>query len=417
MSIRSLFGGIVRAEAPVPFTSRYRTALPGFNLGTESMDRRAELAQYEAVGTLFGVVSKLATTTALVNWRLYRSSASGLDEDRVEVITGKHAASKVWARPNEFFGRTEFVETVQQHIDLTGEGWWVIVRVGVLPVEIWPVRPDRMQPVTSIQDFIAGYIYTSPDGEQIPLRREDVIMIRWPAPLDIYRGTSPLPALSTDIANERAQSTWNASFYRNSANPGGIIKVDRQLQDEDFDELVERWNSQHRGVSNAGRVAILEEADFVPLSYTQRDMQFVESRGLTKQAILDAYGFPKFGLGDVDDVNRATADASLAMFAQQLTIPRLERWKDALNLEFLPLFGATAAGLEFDYDNPVPEDRETENATLTAKVNAVVELIRAGADPVQACDAVGLPQIDFDMERLAPVRVPSTTGQPELEPA
>lgn len=399
MSIRSLLGGIVRNEAPVPYTTRYRGALGLFGLGHERMDKRTELEQYDAIGTLFGVVSTYATAVSLVNWRLWRKAGSGLKEDRTEVTT-PHPAAKVWNQPNPFFTRQELLETVQQHIELTGEGWMVVVRAGNIPVELWPVRPDRMAPVEDVTQFIAGYVYTSPDGETVPLRREDVIQIRWPSPMSMYRGTSPLPALSADLGNERAQSSWNASFYRNSANPGGIIKVDRRLEDEDFEQLVERWNSQHRGISNAGRVAVLEEADFVPLSYTQRDMQFVESRGLTKQAILDAYGMPKFGIGDVEDVNRASAEASKAMLAEARTVPRLERIKGAVNLDFLPMFPGLGEGVEFDYDNPVPPDQETENATLTAKVNAVVELVRAGADPAQACDAAGLPQIDFDASRL-----------------
>lgn len=409
MTLRSLLGGMVRAEAPVPYTSRFRMGLPRFSFGNERMDKRTELEQYEALGTLFGVVSTYATAVSLVNWRLWRTAPSGLKEDRVEITT-PHPAKKVWDRPNPFFTRQELLETVQQHIELTGEGWLVVVRAGSLPVELWPVRPDRMAPVEDVTQFIAGYVYTGPDGETVPLRREDVIQVRWPSPLSVYRGTSPLPALAADIGQERSQAAWSRSFYQNSANPGGVIKVARQLQDEDFDQLVERWNQQHRGISNAGRVAVLEEADFVPLSYTQRDMQFVESRGLTKQAILDAYGMPKFGIGDVEDVNRASAEASKAMLAEARTVPRLERIKGAVNLDFLPMFPGLGEGVEFDYDNPVPPDQETENATLTAKTTAWATLVREGADPDEAADACGLPRM-----KMAPK--PEPAPAPAVVPA
>jgi HK97 family phage portal protein len=423
MSIRSLFGGIVN-EQPVPYVSKYRSAFSGRD-GRSEHSRKQELAQYSEHGTLHGVVSKLASMTSLVQWRLYRSAASGLDEDRVEVV--RHAALMVWNRPNPFMPGQEFREIGQQHLDLTGECWWVLVRsrlTGGTPYEMWPVRPDRIRPVESNTDFIAGYIYRSPDGEEVPLLREDVIMVRNPSPLDIYRGMSPLPSLAVDLQGEEAQSTWNANFFRNSAQPGGVIEVERRLGDDEWDEMVTRWNQQHRGVSNAGRVAVLEQAKYVQYSYTQKDMQFVETRGLTKQAILDAYGFPKFGLGDVDDVNRATANASLALMAQTLTVPRLERMKSAANLEFLPQFGAAANGLEFDYDSPIPPDIETENATLTAQTTAVEVLIRAGFDADEACDTVGLPRMTFEKPEPTVVKVPSSLGgggkgdgAKELEPA
>lgn len=411
MSLRSLLGGElhtaiarrgVRNEAPVPYTSKWRSSLGALGLSGGPGGAREELEQYGCNGTLFGVVSTLATATSLVNWRLWRKAPSGKDEDRVEVTNARESAPlMVWNKPNDFFSRQELVEGTQQHVDLTGEGWWVILRAFGVPVEIWPVRPDRMTPVPSVKDFIAGYIYTSPDGEQVPLLREDVIMLRWPSPLDIYRGQGPQPALSGDLGNEEAQRAWSESFFRNSALPGGIIKIDVKLGDEEFEELADRWNRSHRGITNAGRVAILEQGDFVPLAYNQRDMQFVETRGLTKQAILDAYGFPKFGIGDVQDVNRASAEASKAYIAEAKTVPRLERIKGALNNDFLPMFGPEfSAKYEFDYDNPVPPDSETENATLTAQTNAVATLVRAGFSSDEACAVVGLPIMKWNPAAL-----------------
>jgi HK97 family phage portal protein len=410
VSLRSLLGGELHGavtrrisnDAPVPYVGKYRQALAGLGLSAGPGDRTEELEQYGANGTLFGVVSTLATATSLVNWRLWRKAPSGKDEDRVEVTNPRESAPlMIWEKPNPFFSRQELVESTQQHVDLTGEGWWVVVRMAGVPVEIWPVRPDRMTPVPSVKDFVAGYVYTSPDGESVPLLREDVIMIRWPSPLDIYRGQGPQPALAGDLGGEEAQRAWSESFFRNSALPGGVIKLDVKLSDDEFEELVNRWNAAHRGISNAGRVAVLEQGDFVPLAYNQRDMQFVETRGLTKQAILDAYGFPKFGIGDVQDVNRASADASRAYIAEAKTVPRLERIKGALNNDFLPMFGQDMPNrYEFDYDNPVPPDKETENATLTARTNAWAMLVRAGADPEDAAAVVGLPVMGFDRSAL-----------------
>ena len=409
MSLRSLFGGIVADAPPVPYVSKWRRNVFGSSGQMSNRTREGQLALYADSGTLYGVVSKLASMTSLVNWRLYKSAASGLEEDRIEVT--RHAALMVLNRPNNFMTRQEIMEAGQQHLDLAGESWWVIVRSGAIPFELWPVRPDRMTPIESNTEFIAGYIYRSPDGEEVPLRREDVIMIRTPSPLDIYRGLSPLPSLDSDLSSDRAQGAWSAAFFQNNANPGGVISVDRRLGEDEWEEMTTRWSAQHRGVSNAGRVAVLEQATFQPISYTQRDMQFVESRNMTKQSVLDAYGFPKFGLGDVDDVNRASAEASMAMMAQTLNVPRLERWKGAFNNDFLPQFGPIGKGLEFDYDSPVPPDQELDNATLTSKATAVVALVQAGFDADEACDTVGLPRMLWTERAPEVIHAPSRTGE------
>jgi hypothetical protein len=63
-------------------------------------------------------------------------------------------------------------------------------------------------------------------------------------------------------------------------------------------------------------------------------------------------------LGLSEEVNRATAQAAEYVFGKWLIVPRLERIKQALNDEFLPLFGPTTKGLEFDYESPVDDDAD-----------------------------------------------------------
>src|SRR3546814_16658143 len=79
--------------------------------------------------------------------------------------------------------RQELVESVQQHVDLTGEGWCAFSkdeRMPALgPTEIWPVRPDRMFPVKHPTEFLTGYIYRGPDGTEVPLEKEDRKSVVW----------------------------------------------------------------------------------------------------------------------------------------------------------------------------------------------------------------------------------------------
>lgn len=348
-----------------------------------------------SVGTLFAIVDRLANATGLVDWKLWRSAKSGLDEDRVEVTS--HAAIDTWTRPNRFFTRQELVESVTQHYDLTGEGIMLIgyherMRAAG-PLELWPVRPDRMDPVPDPDEFLKGWVYRGPDGEQIPLQLDEVIQLRRPNPVDPYRGIGAVQTILADLEGVKLSAEWNRNFFYNSAEPGGIIEVEEHLDDDDYDEMVERWRDQHQGVANAHRVAIIERARWVERKYTNRDMQFTELRGVSRDVIREAFGIPKFAIGDVEDINRATANASKAWFAEQLVVPRLERIKQALNNDFLPLFGATAKGLEFDYCDPVPADREADNDELKAKTEAYRTLRDADVDPDDAADAVGLPRM------------------------
>lgn len=371
-----------------------RTAGLRLPFGQLRNDAEAQLRAMGSVGTLFAIVDRLANETARVDWHLYRKAKSGKDEDRVEVTS--HLALDLWNKPNPFFHRQEFVETVQQHIDLVGEGWIVVARNPLarsIPLELWPVRPDRMRPVPHREKFLAGYVYTGPDGEEVPLELDEVIFIRRPNPMDIYRGIGPVQAILADIDSARFSAEWNRNFFVNSAMPGGIVKVDKRLSDDEWNEMVTRWREQHQGVAQAHRVAILEQAEWVDRKFSMRDMQFSELRNVQREVIREAFAFPRGELGTVDDVNRANAEAGSLILARGHTVPRLERWEGALNFDFLPMFGSTGTGLEWEYESPVPEDREADDRERESKAKAYWTLVDAGVDPDDAAEVSGLPRM------------------------
>lgn len=379
-------------KIPVPATSRANVNL--FSLARDTGNMESQMRALEQVGILFAIIDKLATGVASAHWRLYHKAASGRADDRTEIF--QHPALFVLNNPNPFYTLQELMEASQQHQDLTGETWWIIARNerSSLPLELWPVRPDRMAPVTSPTEFISGYSYMTPDGGTVPLRIEDVIFIRRPNPLDPFRGLGPIRPILTYIDGERYAAEWNRNFFLNGAVPGGLIEVEKRLSDPEFDKMSERWQQQHKGVANAHRVAILEQARWVDVKYTQRDMQFVELSNISDDKIRRSFGFPKPMLGDTEDSNRAVAQAAEYVFARWLIVPRLERFKSALNHDLLPLFGGSD-GLEFDYDSPVPEDAEAENAERDSKVKAVTDLINAGFDPGPVLEWAEMPNLPF----------------------
>ncbi|MFD6735927.1 phage portal protein, partial [Micromonospora aurantiaca] len=197
-----------------------------------------------------------------------------------------------------------------------------------------------------------------------------------------------------DLDATKASAEWNASFFRNSAEPGGVVEVDRRLTDDEFREFTTRWGEQHRGVSNAHRVGVLENGlKWVDRKYSMRDMQFTELRGVNREIIREALGFPKPMLGSTDDVNRANAEAAGFVFARWLIQPRLERVREMLNTRLLPLYGATGRGLEFDFVSPVPEDKAADADVLHKRSLAAATLQNAGFAPADILKVVDLPEM------------------------
>lgn len=400
--MRSPLGSVLQAfsnRSAVPYAPRRAS---NNYLTTTRTDATSQMAAMGSVGTLFSIVNRTSTAVSQVRFKLWRKAASGLKEDRKEILI--HPALSVWNKPNNFYTTQEFLESGQQHMDLTGEAWWVLSRIGGRPVELWGVRPDRMQVVPSAQDFIAGYIYTGPEGEKIPLSRDDVIQLKMPNPLDPYRGMGPVQSILANLDSVRYSAEWNRNFFLNSAEPGGIVQVPESWTDEQFDSFSARWREAHQGVANSGRVAILEGgATWAQNRYSHDQMQFADLRRVERDTVIEAYGMPKSMLGIVEDVNRANAQTSKVVFAENLIIPRLERIKGALNNDFLPMFGESAKGMEFDYEDPVPQDAEARIAERDSAVAAYVSLLSAGVNEADAAQYCGLPSMRVTKPQPVPV--------------
>lgn len=393
-------------RSPVPQAPRHEggqgvfNVLAGRGANTEQKMKRG-MEQYGEVGTAFGIISRLAESTGMVCWDLYRKQTDGRRvyreiETRTQVT--RHAALTLWENPNPLMDTTEFVETLTQHYDTTGEFWYVAAYGSIRsagPLELWPMRPDRVAIVTDPYDALTGYIYVGPDGEQVPLRKEDVVHERRPNPLDIYRGLGPMQALSLKLDANRLASEYNRNFFLNSAEPGGIIEIEDRLDDDEFRELETRWREQHRGVANAHRVAILEQGKWVDRKYTMRDMMFPELAEASREDIREAFGFPKGMTGATEDVNKAVADANERMFGRYLLRPRLNKIK-ASTVQLLRMFGETGKGLEFDYADPVPEDREADSQDRITKAQAFKLLTESGVDGKDAAEVVGLPEMKWE---------------------
>lgn len=396
-------------RSPVPQAPKHDREV--FNVLTGRGSPSAEkskrgMEQYGEVSTAFGIISRLAESTAMVPWHLYRTQTDGRRvyrevETRTEVT--RHAALSLVQRPNPLMDWQEFVETITQHYDCTGE-FWIVCDFGSIraagPLEIWPMRPDRVKIVTDPYDALTGYIYVGPDGEQVPLPKDIVIQGRRPNPLDIYRGLGPMQALNLKLDSNRLAAEYNRNFFFNSAEPGGIIEIEDRLDDDEFRELMLRWREQHQGVANAHRVAILEQGKWIDRKYTMRDMMFPELAELSREDIREAFGYPKGMTGATEDVNKAVADANERMFGRYLLRPRLGKIKNALNNYLLPLFGETGKGLEFDFEDPVPEDREADGKDRITKAQSLKILVDAGADWNDALEVTGLPQMKQDEMRL-----------------
>lgn len=396
----------IENQSPVPLVATNRSMLGGYRTSTEML---AYMDTYGTDSVVHPIVSRLAESVGASEWKLWNKSKTGDDVDRVEVTA--HAAIDRLNHPNDFQTRSQLMEAGQQHFELTGETNIVLGMQYGVPLDMWLLRPDRIDPVPDAYKFLKGWIYTAPGtGEKIPLTTAELMRIVHPSPLDPYRGMGAVQALLRDLDAQRFVKEYQAAFFKNNARPGGFLKVDRRLQDDEFTEMSLRWAEQHQGVNKAHRVAILEQADWVENAFSIRDLQISELEGVGRDKALIAFGFPKAALGIVEDVNRANAEAGEYLFAQWLVHPRLRRWRSMFNHHLLPLY-KSAGNMEFDFVDPVPENSEARIAELKVKAEVMAMLVPLGFEAPDLLEMLDWPTLSYTAPPPPVIKVPGRLGE------
>lgn len=405
-----------QAASPVPLVPRYtRTNLLSY------MATHGVLGYLEAYGNdpvIRPIVARNVQAVSEAQWHLYVKSPTGNKQDRTEVTS--HALLDFLDKPNAFQSLNEIVARGQQHWELAGETSIVLGFLpGVkLPLDMWVLRPDRIMPVPDPYEFLAGWIYTTPgDSEKIPLSTAELMRMVDPDPTDPYRGMGAVQALMRDLDASQLTKEWQAAFFQNSAQPGGVIQVDHRMDDTEFREMNERWAEQHKGVSKAHRVAMLENgATWVQNSFSLKDLQMAELESLGRDKILAAFGMPKSIIGVVEDVNRANAEAGEYLFARWMTRPRLVHWRSMFNTQLVPFFDPRGV-LELDFDDPVPENSEANIAELNTKAGVVVQLVGAGFDAAEVLEFVDWPELAYTRPAVATHSTQDPSKQGSTTPA
>lgn len=425
--IRNAAKNAPRRSGPIPFATKWNTN--GGLYGAAQGDRFTQLSAMGMQGTLFAIIQLLSTgSQAYGPWHLYRKEQDGRvryarhadksPDQRREVV--RHQALRLWNRPNDFMTGEQFREIGWQFMELVGEWYWVLNRgpsgTGI-PIEMWPVRPDRMEPVPHSEKFLAGWVYTGPSGESVPLEVSEVIQIKYPNPLDPYRGLSAVQSVLSDIDAAKYTSEWTRNFFLNSAQPGGVVTFAKRLTDDEFNEFTARWREQHQGIARGHRVGVLEQgATWTPNNWTIKDLDLGTVRTNISDMIRQAYRIHQAMLGNSEDVNRANAETAEEVHVAWQEIPRLNRERGVLNSSYLEMFDAQDE-VEFDYENPAPASANDVMEELQIKAAAAELMVAAGWDPAEVLQVVGFPPMKY----TPPAKIQKPTGSPAetkpLDPA
>lgn len=163
-------------------------------------------------------------------------------------------------------------------------------------------------------------------GEKKPLTSDEIIhIIDLPEP-GALTGISRVAKLKDALGVATALQAYAARFFGQGATTQGIIEFPGPLNAEQAKNLVEGFDSRHRGWRKGHKTGVLSGgAKYVSTSVNNDQAQFLDSRRFAVEEMARAFNIPLHMMGIPDTASYASVEQNNLQFVSHTLRPILEK--------------------------------------------------------------------------------------------
>ena len=334
MGIKSLFGFGQARDKPV---DKAADAGYSFLFGRTTSGKPVNERTAMQTTAVYACVRILAEAVASLPLHVYEYQ----DDGGKKLVHDHPLYYLLHDEPNPEMTSFVFRETLMSHLLIWGNAYAQIIRDGTGRVlGLYPLLPDKMDVQRDDRGNIY-YVYSRNSDENpmfkeygdIRLKAEDVLHIPGLG-FDGLIGYSPIAMAKNAVGMTLACEEYGASFFANGANPGGVLEHPGVLKDPS--KVRESWNSVYRGVSNAHKIAVLEEGmKYQQIGIPPEEAQFLETRKFQINEIARLYRIPPHMVGDLDKSSFSNIEQQSLEFVKYTLDPWVIRWEQSLQRSLL----------------------------------------------------------------------------------
>jgi len=212
--------------------------------------------------------------------------------------------------PNDDMTSFTWKQVLMIHLLLRGNHYSQIVRNNANEViGIYPLDNDKMT-VVRLESGKIGYIYRHDTYGEVALDSKEVLHFIGMT-LDGIIGVSPITYKRHTIGASIAMEEFGSTLFKNGATPSGVVSGDKigSMSDTAFERFRESFKENYQGLMNAGKPLILEDGfKFTPITISNKDGQFLESRKFSKAEIASMYRVPLHKINELDKATFANIE-------------------------------------------------------------------------------------------------------------
>jgi HK97 family phage portal protein len=254
-------------------------------------------------------------------------------------IVADHHLTKLLRDPCKDLSKQDLIELTVAWLGLTGKAFWKKIKVSGRTVELFPITPDMIRPVSgkTSNKLIDGYTIKGvggvfPDRVDPDYLAEDVIYFRFTDPANPLEGLAPLEVLAKTVDLDKMADDWKMYSMGNRGVPSGIVSFKENLTESRWNTVIERLKERALGITNARMPLVLgNEANYLKTDNTPLEMDFTQAGKDLRDRILAVYGIPLPIAGVSETMKYANYAESVKILWKTTIIPILNVLANKLN--------------------------------------------------------------------------------------
>jgi len=213
-----------------------------------------------------------------------------LETDKARIPARDHPLYYLMSsKPNRWQTSFQWRQMVSWHVELTGNHFSFINRLGNRIIELFPFQPDKVEIINLGRGEYEYKVYGD-KGETQTFPQSAILHLRGPS----YTGIAGMDIIK--IAREAiglsiAAETASGSLHSNGVRPSGVYTVDGELSDTQYKALATWVHKFSAGGENVGKPLILDKAaKWQSTQMTGVDAQTLETRKYQVEEVCRFYG-------------------------------------------------------------------------------------------------------------------------------
>jgi HK97 family phage portal protein len=393
-------------------------ALWVMGVNSQRHHRRVDANTAMTYAAVWGCVRVIAQAVATLGWHVYETTADGRGKQPVD----DNVAWLLNTQPNPEMGAVDFRQVLLKDALLVGNGYAEIERDGYgRPVWLWRIDPAR---VCVERDGGRRLYYKVDNGrnsDPTSLDPPDVFHLKGPSE-DGLVGYSVVAMARRTIGLGLDQERYGSNYFSRGPMPGGVLEIPPGSKKDERDAIRDSFERAYGGAENAGRVVALGGGmKFSPVTISNDDAQFLDSRRFQTEEVCRWFGVPPHKLADLTRSTNNNIEHQAIEFVQDCLLPWCRRLEAEADIK---LFGRVNRGrrwTKLNLNAMLRGDSKTQVENLAKLVNGALLTVNEAREqldynPIEGGDTPLIQGAMVPLERLLEEPEPAPPASPPKAP-